>query len=148
MNINRKYFHFFNDIKIFLQMYYDAQSINKAYDWCEESMNTVPLYTVIRVLNTSIIYFRQFINTDTDLFTDKYYSIMIKIINKFYNTTSSIVNKNNIADISREIMIADQHDPPVQLSTIDIPMKYKIAPQHSQVVYQIIVTFKSKHLRK
>ena len=147
MNINKQHFYFLNDIPIFLQMYYKDKTIDAAYRWCEESINTVPLYTVIRVLNTSIIYFRQFTNTDTDLFTNDYYSLLIKIMHKFYNTDSAVVNKTNIADISREIMRADKHDPPLQLQ-FKMPIKYKINPRNSHVVYKILDSFKAKYFQK
>ena len=148
MNIDKQHLHFFNDLTIFIQMYCKAGTIDDTYKWCLESIDTVHLYTVIRVLNNSIIYFRQFSNTDTDLFTDDYHSLMIKVINKFFNTNSSVVNKTNITDISREIMIADKHDPPLQLKKIKIPIKYKINIQNSHVVYKILESFKSRYFQK
>lgn len=147
MDIEKQYFHFFNDIKIFLQYYYQVRTIDDAYKWCLDSINTMPLYTVIRVLNTSVVYFRQLVdNIDTEIFSNRFHELMIQIMTKFYNTTNVSINKQNIINVSSQIMSIHQHDTPLQLKTIKRPMKFKINVGNSQFVYQVLTAFKLKYL--
>ena len=84
MDIETRHFHFFNDLKIFLHYFYQVYTIDDAYKWCLNSFDTAPLYTILRVLNASVVYFRQIVDSiDKEILTDKFYELMIQIMHKY-----------------------------------------------------------------
>ena len=145
MDIEKQHFHFFNDIKIILEFYYDVKSLHDAYTWGLQSIEAVPLYTIIRVLNTTIIFHRQKNIDMNEIFTNEYVDLMIRIMQKYYTSTSSVINKPNVLAISNQIMLSQQHPKPLQLKTIKVPMKYKIDIQNSNFVYSVLSAFKKAH---
>lgn len=137
--------NFYNNLQIFIHLYYKLMNIDEIYKWCLDSIDELPLYTVIRILNSGILLYR-LIEKDIDaILTNRYYSTMMKVMQKFYNINHQSINKDNILAISKDIMNENRFTNP---RTITFPehkkvVYYKIDMQSNNYIFTVLKQFKS-----
>jgi hypothetical protein len=101
------------------------------------------------LLEMSVVFFRQIVDdVDKEIFTDQYHALMIKIMKKYYNTTNTAINKQNITKVTRQIMSVDQLDKPLRFKTTKYSLKFKISMTNCQFIYQVLKALKLNHLQK
>lgn len=141
---------FHSNLEIFIHLYYKLMTIDEIYKWCIDSIDELPLYTVIRILNSGILLYRLNEKDVDAILTNHYYSTMMKVMQKFYNINHQSINKKNISVISTNIMDKNKFTTP---RTVIFPenekiVYYKIDMQSNNYVFTVLKKFKNAFLQK